>query len=78
MYTPAPERKPLASRASRFAQIVLTSGGKIYQPTDDGAWAEPGSMLMFRVGKSRAGRELDRQLHDGFMPAVEPRERIPT
>ena len=78
MYLPAPEWKPLSARDSRFAQIVLTNGGNSYRPTDDGAWAAPGSMLMFRVGKSRAGRELDRQLHDGFMHAVETRERIPT
>ena len=78
MYLPAPEWKPLSARASRFAQIVLTNGGNSMRPNDPDAWKGTGSMLMFRVGKSRAGRELDRQLHDGFMPAVETRERIPT
>ena len=47
-------------------------------PKGRARWKGTGSMLMFRVGKSRSGRELDRQLHDGFMPAVESRERIPT
>ena len=53
-------------------------GGNSLRPNDPDAWKGTGSMLMFRVGKSRSGRELDRQLHDGFMPAVETRERIPT
>ncbi|MCK1402000.1 phage Gp37/Gp68 family protein [Bradyrhizobium sp. 4] len=68
LYHPAPQRNPDASRRCKVDQMVLHADGTQFRDA-----AEPlayaggsGAMLMFEVGKKRAGRLLDGIEHNGI------------
>ena len=66
-YHPAPESAPEARRRARVAQLVLQRDGKRLRSADPGAYLQgTGAMLMFEVGKARAGRLLDGREHNGM------------
>jgi protein gp37 len=68
LYHPAPQRDPEAIRRCKVNQLVLHADGSQYRgAADPGAYAAgSGAMLMFEVGKKRAGRLLDGVEHNGM------------
>lgn len=76
LYHPAPERHPEASRRCRVANLVMHASGSTFDRVPGGAYhgcttagafaAGAKAMLMFEVGKARAGRLLDGREHNGF------------
>ena len=70
LYRPAPPETPLASRTPRHVETVLRASGKLMGLDHPDAWRHPTDMHVWRVGKSKSGRELDGQHHDGALPPV--------
>lgn len=70
LYHPAPRRDPDAVRRCKVDTMTLHADGTQYRnPAAPGAYAAGSdAMLMFEVGKKRAGRLLDGVEHNG-MPA---------
>ncbi|MGY4295334.1 protein gp37 [Bradyrhizobium sp. i1.4.4] len=73
LYHPAPRRDPEAIRRCKVGQLVLhADGAQFRSAADPGAYAAGSqAMLMFEVGKKRAGRLLDGLEHNG-MPERAP------
>lgn len=71
LYHPAPLRYPEAIRRCKVSSTVLHADGSHYDdPADSKAYAAgSGAMLMFEVGKGKAGRQLDGVEHNG-MPEI--------
>lgn len=65
VYRPAPKRDPDGARRCRVEQAVLHADGSRHDdPADWQAYAAgSGAMLMFKVGKKRAGASLDGRVH---------------
>lgn len=71
LYHPAPLRHPEAIRRCKVANTVLHADGSRHDdPADRAAFAAgSGAMMMFEVGKAKAGRLLDGCEHNG-MPEI--------
>ena len=73
-YHPSPASDPEASRRCKFDSLCIAPDGSAYSTGAanqihqiiPGAFAGPGHMQSFRIGKSRAGRLLDGVEHNGF------------
>lgn len=79
LYHPAPIHDPERSRRCRHANLVLHADGMTFDRGEANDYhrsvtagahaAGSGSMMMFAVGKHRAGRLLDGVEHNGFPPS---------
>lgn len=67
LYFPAPKRDPEATRRCKVEHTVMNSDGTLHPRAADPETyrVQDRSMLMFKVGKARAGRMLDGVVHDG-------------
>lgn len=69
LYHPAPERDPDATRRPRYDRLVMHTNGDLYNVAQPHAFSAGfGGMTIYRVGKKNAGRRIDGQTHDDFLP----------
>ncbi|MFT4117443.1 DUF5131 family protein [Bradyrhizobium sp.] len=67
LYHPAPKRDPDASRRCNVDQLVMHADGSQHRGFGAGVYAAGAeAMLMFEVGKKRAGRLLGGREHNGM------------
>jgi protein gp37 len=75
IYQPVPEGHPEATRRCKVKSHVLHADGSEHDMVEPMAFAQGvGAMTMFRVGKQRAGRDIDGRTWDE-MPEIGRRQR---